>query len=70
MDNLTRLNPPRVDDLVSQPNPPHLLVSQKNSNPTRPTMGWRVKQVGSQVHLIKKEYNFLYFLYIIILIKI
>jgi len=32
--NWTRLDPPWVDHLVSQPNPAHLLASQKNSNST------------------------------------
>jgi len=49
------------DDLVSQPNPAHFLASQKNSNPTRPTTGWRVKRVGSWVHLIKKILFFHFF---------
>jgi len=49
---VTRPYPPRVDDLVNQPNPAHFLASQKNSNPTQPTTGYRVKRVGSRVHLI------------------
>ena len=43
-----------VDILVSQSNPAHLLTSQTNSNPTRPTAGWWIKRVGSRAHLIKK----------------
>ena len=39
-------------------NPTHFLASQKNSKPARPITGWRVKRVGSQVHLIKKNYFF------------
>jgi len=37
MGRLARPNPPRVSHLVAQPNPTHLLTSQKNSNPVRPT---------------------------------
>jgi len=33
MDNSTRLDPLRVDHLVSQLNPAHFVASQKNSNP-------------------------------------
>jgi len=44
----------RVDHLVSQPNPAHLLANQKYSNPARPTTGWWVKRVDSRTHLIKK----------------
>jgi len=58
---VTRLDPPRVDHLVSQPNPTHLLASQKKSNPTRPTTGWWVKRVGSQVQLIKKIHLLFFF---------
>jgi len=53
--NPTRLDPPRVSHLVSQPNPAPLLASQKNMNSAWPTMGWWVKQVCSLAHLIKKE---------------
>jgi len=57
---------------MNQSNPAHLLEGQKNFNPTRPTAGWWVKRIGSQVHLIKK---FIFFIFssqnwIIILIKI
>jgi len=55
MVNPTRLDPSRIDDLVSQPNPVHFSASQKNSNSARPTTGWQVKQVGSRVHLIRKN---------------
>jgi len=48
----------RPDHLVGQPNPAHLEASQKILNPTRPTMGWWVKRVGSLAHLIKIKYNF------------
>jgi len=37
--NPARPDSPRVDDLVSQPNPAHVLASQKNLNLTRPTTG-------------------------------
>ena len=57
----TRLDSPRVDHLVSQLNPTHLLASQKNSNPTRLTTGWWVKRVGSWVDLIKKIQIFKFF---------
>jgi len=57
---VTQPGPPWVGHLVSQPNPTHLLVSQNNSNPARPTMGWWVKWVGSLVHLIKKNTIFFY----------
>jgi len=58
---VTRLDPPRVNDLVHQLNLPHFLASQKNLNPTRPTTDWWVKRVGSRVHLIKKNVIFLFF---------
>jgi len=61
MGNPTRLDPPQVNDLVSQPNSTHFLASQKHSNPARPTTGWRIKRVGSRVHLIKKNIIFLFF---------
>jgi len=57
---VTRLDPSRVNDLVSQPNSTHFLASQKNSNPARPTTGWQVKRVDSRVHLIKKNYFFIF----------
>jgi len=59
MGNLTQLT--RVDHLVSQPNPAHLLASKKNSNPIWPTTGWWVKQVSSRAHLIKKIQFFFIF---------
>jgi len=40
IDNLTWLDPPRVNHLVSQPNLTHLLASQKNLNSPRLTIGW------------------------------
>jgi len=46
--------------LVSQSNMTHLLVSQKNLNPARPTTDWWVKQVVSRVHLIKKNIIYLF----------
>jgi len=38
----TRLDPSRVDNLLSQPNSANFLASQKNLNPTRstPITGW------------------------------
>jgi len=57
-----RLNPSRVDYLVSQFNPAHILASQKSSNPAQPITGWWVKRVDSRVHLIKKI-QFIYFFF-------
>jgi len=53
---LVRLDLPQVDHLMSQLYPAHLFASQKNSNPTPP-------QIGSRAHLIKKNTNFLSFLF-------
>jgi len=55
-------NPPRVDHLVSQPNPTHLLASQKNSNPTRPgpLQVGRLNRVAHGLTELKK-YNFFIF---------
>jgi len=56
-----RLDQSWVDDLVSQLNLSHFLASQKNLNPARSITSWRVKWVGSRVHLIKKKIIFLFF---------
>jgi len=48
---LIRLDPPQIDDLVSQSNPAHFLASQKYLNLARSTTGWWVKRVGSRVYL-------------------
>ena len=58
---VTRLDPPRVNDLVSQLNPVHFLASQKNFNPTGPITCWQIKQIGSLAQLIKNNIFFLFF---------
>jgi len=47
---------------VSQPNLAQFLTRQQNFNAVQPTTGWRVKQVGSWVHLIKRNTIFFLFL--------
>jgi len=57
-----RLDPLRIDHLVSQSNPAHLLTSEpKTFKPSPVHHGWWATRVGLQVHLIRK--NIIFFLF-------